>query len=456
MDNNISEIVKNQKQFFLRHETFDVQFRLRALKVLKNSIINHKNEIFEAFMTDYNKSEFDVVATEFSLVMNELKYFQHHLKSFAKPKRVHVSFLNLGAKGYRVAEAYGTVLIVAPWNYPLQLSFCPLIASIACGNTTVLKPSNYTPSVAKVIQKILNVFDDKFVAVVLGGREQNQMLFEQKFDFVFFTGGTDVGKILYQKQSQFLTPVLLELGGKSPCVIDCDADLNLAAKRSVWGKFLNAGQTCVAPDYFFVHKDIKNQFIQKTKEWIRKFFYEDGVLSKDYPYIVNDKHVERLKGLVDKDKLIFGGGVVGRQFEPTILDNVSFDDSVMKEEIFGPILPIIEFEDLELVVKKLNSLEKPLALYYFGKNKAKQKFIVLNTHFGGGCINDCIMHLTEEKLPFGGVGNSGIGSYHGKKSFEAFSHIRSLLVKNKMELNMKYPPSTTKKTKIMKWIFGIK
>ncbi|KAI4453720.1 aldehyde dehydrogenase [Holotrichia oblita] len=401
---------------------------------------------------DLNKCEFDVIATELGMVNLEIKHMLKNLNKLTRRKRVRNNLLNFPAKSYVYQEPYGVALIMSPWNYPLQLSLVPLIGAVAAGNTVVLKPSDYSHNVAKAIKKVLSVFDDKYISVVLGGREQNAELLDNKFDFIFFTGGETVGRLVMEKASKYLTPVLLELGGKSPCIVDKDADINLAAKRIVWGKFLNCGQTCVAPDYVYAHKDIKPALIEKFKFYIQKFYYKNGVLNEDFANIINDKHAERLKGLIDKDKVVFGGKQTGRRIEPVILDNVTFSDAVMCEEIFGPILPVLEFEDIETVVSKLNGLEKPLAFYYFSENKKNAEKIINSLSFGGGCVNDCIMHLTNSKLPFGGIGKSGMGSYHGKKSFEAFSHAKSIFVKGKLELNVKYPPYTKGKLRIVKLI----
>ena len=451
----IEKVVELQREYFNNGYTRDIEVRKNNLIKLRKSIVDHMPQIMEAFRADYNKSEFDVLSTEVGMVMGEIKYMLKHLRSLSKPKRRHVSLMNIGSKSYILKEPYGVTLVVAPWNYPLQLSLTPLVGAIAAGNTVVLKPSNYSPQVSLVLKDILSVFDEGLVSVVLGGREQNQQLFDQHFDFIFFTGGVNVGRVLLGKASEHLTPVVLELGGKSPCIIDEDCDLDLAARRATWGKYLNAGQTCVAPDYFYVHRSIKEKFMAKVIWYIQSYYYDNGKISSDFPYIINDKHVERLKGLLG-DKVFYGGKVEGRLFEPTILDNVTRQDAVMQEEIFGPIMPILEFEDITEVVNDIKSQPKPLALYYFGSNRDVQKYVMDTCSYGGGCVNDTIMHLTEEALPFGGVGNSGMGSYHGEKSFKTFSHEKSVLVKGKMELKFKYPPASDSKAKLIKTYFKIK
>ena len=313
-----------------------------------------------------------------------------------------------------------------------------------------VKPSNYSFNVSKVIDKVFSDIDERVVKVVLGGRSENTALLDCQFDYIFFTGGDVVGRLVMEKASKYLTPISLELGGKSPCIVSKSADVNLAAKRITWGKYLNAGQTCVAPDYILVHKSVHDEFIIKVKEWINKFYYQDGALSSSFPYIINDKHVERLKGLIDEKKVVCGGKIEGRLIEPTIMDNVSYFDNIMQEEIFGPIMPIITYERLEDVVKDLKIKPHPLALYLFTSDKGERDLVFNNVIFGGGCLNDCIMHLTNERLPFGGVGRSGMGSYHGKKSFLTFSHEKSIFVKGKLELDVKYPPHKESKLKLIK------
>lgn len=448
----INQIVANQKAFFYSHKTQSLAFRKEVLYKLEKSIKQHQQDILDAFKKDFNKCEFDVLSTEVFCVKNEIKYFKRHLGSLMRPKKVGTGFVNFFSRGRIVSNPRGVVLVVSPWNYPLQLTLVPLIGAIAAGNAVVVKPSSYSPNVSHVIKQILSVFDENYVAVIEGGREQNAQLFEQKFDFIFFTGSQNVAKVLMQKASENLTPMLLELGGKSPCIVDDDADLKLAARRIVWGKFLNAGQTCVAPDYVWVHEDIKQKFLYEVKLQIKEQLYPDGGLDKEFPHIINDKHIERLKKLVDKEKLVFGGAVKEKLIEPTILDNVTFDDLVMQEEIFGPIMPILTFKNFSEVQQKLSTLPKPLALYYFGNNKQHIDIVETKLQFGGGAINDVIMHLVAPRLPFGGVGESGMGSYHEKKSFEIFSHQKSMLKKGKFELGLKYPPHTKKKMKIMRFL----
>lgn len=448
----INQIVANQRAFFYTHKTQSLAFRKEAIIRLEKAIKQNQDAIFEAFKKDFNKCEFDVLSTELFCVQNEIKYFKRHLKALMRPKNARAGPVNFFSRGKIVSNPRGVVLVVSPWNYPLQLTLVPLVGAIAAGNTVVVKPSSYSPNVSAVIKKILSVFDDEFVAVVEGGREQNAQLFDCKFDFIFFTGSQNVAKVLMQKASANLTPVMLELGGKSPCIVDRDADIKLAAKRIVWGKFLNAGQTCVAPDYIWVQEEIKQKFVYEVKLQIKEQLYPDGWLSNEFPHIINQKHVERLKQLIDQEKLVFGGAVKDRLVEPTVLDGVTFDDAVMQEEIFGPIMPILTFKDFSEIEQKLSTLPKPLALYYFGHNKQNIKTVETRLQFGGGAINEVIMHLVAPGLPFGGVSESGMGAYHEKKSFEIFSHQKSVLKKGKIELGLKYPPHTKKKMKIMRFL----
>jgi len=454
----IEDIVREQRAYFLKGNTRPVAYRLLILHQLRDVLLEMHDEIYQAFKLDYNKCEFDVISTEYSLVINELDYMLKHVRSFAKAKRVSTSLVNIVSSGRIMKEPYGVTLVMSPWNYPFQLSMLPVVASLAAGNTVVLKPSKYAWNVSLVLEKIANRFDPRLFKVVLGGREENQALLDQRFDFIFFTGGDDVGRIILEKASKHLTPVVLELGGKSPCIITAEADIDLAAKRVTWGKYLNAGQTCVAPDHIYVHEDIKDKFIARVIHYIRAFYYRDGLISDDFPYIINDKHVERLTGLIDEGKVVFGGKIdaAKRLIEPTIMDNVTYDDAIMKEEIFGPIMPILTYKNIDSLVDILKGQEKPLAFYFFSENISEAERIVDLVSFGGGCINDTIMHLTNDNLPFGGVGRSGMGSYHGRRSFDTFTHEKSVLKKGKMELQLKYPPYNEKKKAFIKWFFKIK
>lgn len=448
------EILTKQKEFFLTNTTLDVDFRLSQLKKLKSQIKVYYDQLLKAFKQDLNKGEFDVVCTELSVVMSELNYMLRHLKGLARPKRVITNLINLFSTGYKIREPYGNVLVAAPWNYPFQLTLVPVIGAMAGGNTVMVKPSRNTPNITKVIKKIFDVFDDNYVYVITKEEEINE-LFDEKFDLIFYTGSKAKATELMQKQAKYLTPLILELGGKSPCIVDADADIETSAKRVVWGKFLNGGQTCVAPDYVLLHSNIKEVWLEKAKEYIEQFYYQDENLSKDFVKIVNQKNLDRIINLIDKNKVFYGGNIVNGTLEPTILNNVSRQDKVMQEEIFGPILPVIEFDDLDQELEILRKLDKPLAFYYFGNEKEKINKILTTYSFGGGCINDTIMHFVEESLPFGGVGMSGMGKYHGKNTFYAFTHVKGILRKSKKELNLKYPPASKGKVNFLKKFFKI-
>lgn len=451
----ITKIIDRQRDFFLKGSTLNIKFRLMNLEKLRSLILSNYDDIITAFSKEFNKSEFDVVSTEISMVISEIDFFIKNLKKLVKVKKVKSNMINIPSKGYIIPEPYGVCLIMSPWNYPFQLAMLPLVGAIASGNTVVLKPSNYSPNVSIVLENILSNFDKRLISVVLGGREVNQNLLDHKFDYIFFTGSVNVGKFVMEKAARNLTPVTLELGGKSPCIVDAKCDLDIACKRIVWGKYLNAGQTCVAPDYILVHKNIHDDFVTKVLEYIESFYYKNNRLSKDFPEIINDKHLDRLKNLILKNNLVFGGNVKGRTLEPTVLDNISFGDKIMKEEIFGPIMPIIEYENIDNIIYDLKRMNKPLALYIFSNDRKIIKKVLRNISSGGACINDVIMHLTNDKLPFGGVGTSGMGSYHGQKSFETFSHYKSVFEKSKPEFQVKYPPYNEKKLKTIKKLMKV-
>lgn len=454
---DITNILAKQRQLFLSGKTLDYKFRKQQLDLLLDTINEHTPALLEAFVTDLNKCEYDAVTTEIGLVVQEIKYLKKHLRGLMRPKSARTSMLNFPASGKIIREPYGQVLIMSPWNYPFQLAICPLAGVIASGNTAVVKPSAYTPHVAQVIADMLSVFDPAYITTVLGGREQNQELLNQKFDFIFFTGSKAVGEIVQEKASRHLCPVVLELGGKSPCIVDETANIAKAAKRIVWGKFLNAGQTCIAPDYILVHKSIYDEFISEVIKFTKEFYYTDGKLSDKFMYIVNEKHLSRLQNLIIKEKTVFGGNAEGRALEPTIMRDVDYDDAIMQEEIFGPIMPIIKYDDLGKVIEYINSHDKPLALYLFTRNKSLARLITSHTSSGGVCLNEVVMHFTEHGLPFGGVGASGMGNYHGKYSFYTFSHAKCVLKKSpNVELNLKYPPYSKQKTKLAYIYLGYK
>lgn len=452
----ISKIVEKQRNFFLNEYPKDINYRINILKQIKEKIFEYQQEILDAFLKDFNKCEFDVLSTEISMIIMEIDYFLKKLKKLVKPKKVKGNLINFPSKSYIYKEPYGLTLIIAPWNYPLQLSLLPLIDGVAAGNTVILKPSEISYNVSQIIEKMFSSFDERIIKVINGDKKVVEELLNQRFDLIFYTGNDVVGKIVMEKASKNLTPVILELGGKSPCIVDKEVNLKQAVQRITWGKFLNAGQTCVAPDYILVHKDIHKEFVELTIKQIKEFYYENKEIRKDFTHIINERHLNRLLKLIDKEKVIFGGNYKNNLLEPTILDNVTFDDLVMQEEIFGPIMPIIEYVDLDKTIKELKTKEKPLALYIFSENKTNINKVINSLSFGGGCINDVIMHLTNEHLPFGGIGNSGMGRYHGKYSFDSFTHEKPIFKKGKIEIQVKYPPYTNKKIKLIKNFTKIK
>lgn len=440
----IEEIVKNQREFFGKKKTFDVNYRIKYLKKLKSVILAYEQEIHQALKEDLGKSVSESYMCEVGLTLAELSYQIKHIKRWNRPKRHRTDLTNFHGKSYSVFEPYGVVLVMAPWNYPFMLTMEPVIGAIAAGNCVVAKPSAYSPATSSIIKKILDkVFAEEYVAVVEGGRAENTELLEQKFDYIFFTGGVTVGKLVMEKASKHLTPVSLELGGKSPCIIDKTANLKLAAKRLAFGKYLNLGQTCVAPDYLLIDKDIKDEFLKIFIDTVKKMYGEHPLDNENYGKMINEKHYTRVMGLIDQEKVVLGGS--GRddelRIEPTILDNVSLEDAVMQEEIFGPVLPVLTYNKLTEVAKFIEERPHPLALYVFSNNKKVQKFFTEKVAFGGGCINDTVLHLATSQMGFGGVGNSGMGAYHGIKSFQTFTHEKSILRKyNWIDMPMRYQP----------------
>lgn len=440
----IALILEEQRKFFLSGETLPIKFRKQMLKKLYASVVFHKEEILSALTSDLGKSDFEGFMCEVGLSLTEISYMIKNVKKFAKEKTVITPLAQFASRSYKKPCPYGNTLIMSPWNYPFLLSIEPLANAIAAGNTAILKPSAYSPATSRIIEKILSeCFEKKFVAVVTGGRQENSALLEQKFDFVFFTGSQAVGKEVLRHTAENLTPAILELGGKSPCIIDSSAKIRLAAKRVVFGKYLNCGQTCVAPDYILCHKDIKDEFVKEVKIQIEKQYGKNPLENSDYGKIINQKHFERISSLINTEKVVHGGKTnpQTQQIEPTVLDNVTWDDAVMQEEIFGPIMPILTYENLDQVIADLQKKQKPLALYFFSQNKKNIKAVTEKVSYGGGCINDTIIHLATSEMGFGGVGESGMGSYHGKTGFDAFSHTKSIVDKKTwMDLPMRYQP----------------
>ena len=437
----------------------NIDFRKETLVKLLNAVIIHENEIIQALYDDFKKPAFEAVLTETNYVILELKNTIKNLKNWAKPKRVFPSILNFPSTDCIYKEPYGKVLIIAPWNYPFQLALCPLIAAVAAGNQVVVKPSELTPKTSEIIAEIIaKVFDKKHVEVVEGGIEVSQQLLSERWDYIFFTGSVAVGKIVAKAAAENLTPVTLELGGKSPCIIDETANLKLAAKRIAWGKFVNAGQTCIAPDYILIQKDMKSHFVAYLKQEITKAYSKNPRESADFARIVNVKNWQRLVNIIEADKVIFGGqsDIKDCYIAPTLVNETSLDSPVMKAEIFGPILPILTYKNETEMDCILSRYEKPLALYIFTENHAFSKQIIEKYSFGGGCINDTMVHFSNKRLPFGGVGHSGIGAYHGKLSFDVFSHQKSIVKKaNWLDLPMRYAPYKDKLQtikKLLKWL----
>lgn len=447
---NIQMVLEKQRNYFNTGVTRNLDFRMESLNILKKSIQKNEKQILEALWFDLHKSEFESYATEIGIILEEISFVMKHLKSWSKTKRVRTSLTHFLSSSYIYSEPYGVSLVISPWNYPFQLTMAPLIGAIAAGNCAMLKPSKYSPKTTEVMIKIIKeCFSEEFVAVVepYGGRESIQALLQEEFDYIFFTGSVPVGKKVMEAASKHLTPVTLELGGKSPCIVDKESDIKLAAKRITWGKFLNAGQTCVAPDYLLVHKSVKKELLNEMVACIKEFFGGNPSQSNDFPRIVNERQFDRLIGLLDKGHIVTGGEYKKEEgyIAPTIIENITWEDPVMLDEIFGPILPTIEFEDLEEVIKIVNSKPKPLALYFFSNNKKKQERITKMISYGGGCINDTIIHVASAYAPFGGVGASGMGSYHGKGSFDLFSHKKSVIKKsNIIDIKIRYAPYNDK------------
>ena len=441
---DITRILQKHRQYFNSGETRGINFRLQQLKRLKEVIKEKEEKLMQALYMDLGKPAFEAYATEVGYVLDSIDFVMKNLKRWAKPKRVKTPIVQPGASSKVIYEPYGTALIIGPYNYPFQLLIEPMIGAMAAGNCITLKPSEYTPHVAAEVEELIGEsFDSKYISVVNGGVKTTAALINQPFDYIFFTGSVPVGKIVMEAAAKNLVPVTLELGGKSPCIVDKNANIEVSARRIAWGKFINCGQTCVAPDYLLVHKEIKVKFMDKLIETIKGFYGDKFIESTDYGRIVNLKHFDRLYGLIDKSKLLFGGeGDRDKLFiSPTILNHVDWKDEVMKDEIFGPVLPIIEYESLEDIISKINEGPRPLALYIFSEDKKVQKELLEKVSFGGGCINDTISHVATPHMPFGGVGSSGIGAYHGVESFLTFSHKKSIMKKTtKFDIKLVYPP----------------
>ena len=448
---NFQEILNEQKEFFNSQKTKNIKFRKRALQQLKEAIITNENLMYEAIYKDFGKSKFDTFTTEISFVLKEIEFYLKNLTSLSSPKKVRTNLANQLGSSKIYSEPLGNTLVIGAWNYPYQLSLSPLIAAVAAGNTCILKPSEVAENSMKAMAKIINEnFPREYLFAVEGGVEEITGILELKFDKIFFTGSTKVGKIVYEAAAKNLTPVTLELGGKSPAIVAASANLEVAARRIVWGKFLNAGQTCVAPDYILVDERVKDSLVTSLKKYIQKFSYKAD--SEQYTQIINEKNFERLIKMIDPENVFYGGNFDAKKrfIEPTILQNVTWEDSVMQEEIFGPILPVLTYKNFNEALLQISKHEKPLAAYLFTNNSEEKDLFTSRISFGGGCINDVVMHLSNDHLPFGGVGNSGIGNYHGKFGFDTFSHQKAILERATWgEPELKYPPYSEKK---LSWI----
>ncbi len=453
-ETEIKDLVSRQRRYFLAGETLPVEARLEALKKLKKCIQEHEREINEALKADLGKSAFESYMCETGLVLSELSYMIKNTPSYAREQTVPTPIAQFSSRSYRKPSPYGVVLIMSPWNYPLLLSIDPLIDAIAAGNTAIVKPSAYSPNTSRVIEKILSqCFDRSHVAVVTGGRAENTCLLNEHFDYIFFTGSQHVGREVMEKASRYLTPVTLELGGKSPCIVEKSANLKLAARRIVFGKYLNCGQTCVAPDYIYCDREIKDELIRQIKKQIRKQYSASPLDNKNYGKIINEKHFSRILGLIDSQKVVHGGenNPDTLQIAPTVMDNVIFEDAVMQEEIFGPVLPVLTYDSLDEAIGKINSMAHPLALYIFTSDKSVAEKVTSRCSYGGGCVNDTIIHLATSEMGFGGFGESGMGAYHGKDGFDTFTHYKSIVNKKTwIDLPMRYQPYHKLNEKLLK------
>lgn len=451
----IEKLVEEQRTFFGTGATRPYEWRMDSLSKLEDEIRRMESEINDALKKDINKAPLESYMTEVGMTLAEISYIKKHLRAWMKEKKVLTPLVQFPSKSFTIAEPYGVTLIMSPWNYPFMLCMEPLVGAIAAGNCSILKPSAYSKATSEVISKLVaNIYPPEYIAVVEGGREANTELLDQRFDYIFFTGGVGVGKLVMEKASHNLTPVSLELGGKSPCIIDETANIPVAAKRLVFGKFLNSGQTCVAPDYVLVHESVEADLISEIQRQIKEMYSDNPLQNDAYPKMINEKHFNRVCGLIDKNKVTVGGqsDINTLKIEPTVLRGVTTKDAVMQEEIFGPVLPIIHYSNKNDILNVVGSYEKPLALYLFTTSKAMEHWTLSHISFGGGCINDTIIHLATSRMGFGGVGGSGMGSYHGQLSFETFSHRKSIVKKaNWLDLPFRYQPYTETKSKLIRF-----
>ncbi|RLL48140.1 aldehyde dehydrogenase [Oceanobacillus piezotolerans] len=439
----IKQIVEDAHTYFRHGNTMTYEFRKKQLEKLKDMLKKNESKFYRALRLDLNKSKHEALMTEIGFLYTEIDFAIKNLRHWMTPEKVTAPMTHKGTKNYIMKEPYGVALIISPWNYPLQLAVAPAIGAIAAGNCVILKPSEHAKATSSLLAELIKTtFDSSYFAVIEGEKEVSLALLKEKVDYIFFTGSTKVGKEVMKAASEHLTPVTLELGGKSPAIVDEDANINLAAKRIAWGKFTNAGQTCVAPDYVFVHDKVKFKFLKSMKRYIRAFYGRNPLRNADYTRIINEPHFDRLSRFLTNGTIIHGGNASREtlMIEPTILDGITFEDPIMQEEIFGPILPVVSFSSLDDALYKIKMGEKPLALYYFGENETIQQQVIEYVSFGGGSINDTFFHLANPHLPFGGVGASGTGAYHGKYSFDTFSHTKSILKQTtKFDLPFRYP-----------------
>lgn len=443
--NHIQKLLENQRTFFIHGNTIDFEYRKESLLKLRKMLEDNETEIYYALKQDLNKSKHEAFVTELGFLYTEIDFTLKNLKTWMAPQKVPSPLSHKGSTSYIMKEPYGVVLIISPWNYPLHLALAPAISALAAGNCVIIKPSEHATSTSKLLQALIqDTFDSSLIDVVEGGIETTEALLQERFDYIFFTGSANVGKKVMRAASEHLTPVTLELGGKSPAIIDSDANVNLAAKRIAWAKFTNAGQTCVAPDYLYVHDDIKFKFMKAIVKQIKDLFGKHPLYNEDYTKIINEKHFNRLVSFIDQEKVIHGGGSAPdtRLIEPTVLDKVTWEDPIMQEEIFGPLLPVLSFSNIEDALYTIKRQEKPLALYYFGENEKVQQQVIEFISFGGGAINDAVYQLGNPFLPFGGVGESGMGAYHGQYGFDTFTHQKGILKQTtKFDLPFRYPGS---------------
>lgn len=436
-------LVNKQRKYYFSGETRSYSFRIEQLKKLRSMLNRYEKDIFRALKADLNKSEHETVTTELGILYTEIDFAIKHLKDWMADEEVPAPLTHKGTKSYITYEPYGVTLIISPWNYPLQLALAPVIGAVAAGNTIVLKPSEIAVHTSNLLNDMISsTFDSEYIAVVEGGVDTSEALLAEKFDYIFFTGSTQIGKIIMREASKFLTPVTLELGGKSPTIVDKDCNLSLTAKRIVWGKYTNAGQTCVAPDYVYVHEKVYMKFLRALKKQIIRLYSKRPLKNDQYARIINKSHFDRLRKMLQNAKIYHGGNVSTEtlKIEPTIVTDVTWNDPIMQEEIFGPLLPVLSYNNIDDVVSAIRQNEKPLALYYFGSNKKNEEKLLRTIPFGGGCVNDTLYHLANPHLPFGGVGPSGIGAYHGKYSFETFSHRKSIMKQTTLfDLPVRYP-----------------